>query len=58
MMNHAFGPEPFNAYQTMRARTLCRVKYESLEDDETMTSSRMVTCLRCIVIRAGLSKRE
>lgn len=58
VMNHAFGPEPFNAYSLLSARTLCCLSYVGLDDGETMTSGMAVTCLRCIAISLGLSERK
>lgn len=51
IVNHAFGPQPFNAYSMSSAKTLCGERYTSLGDDETMTNTCMVSCLRCVSAR-------
>lgn len=53
-INHAFGLSAFNAYSLSVAKTLCGVRYNNLSDDETMTSSCIVSCLWCV--RARLSR--
>lgn len=56
-VNHGFGPEHFNAYSLLSAKTACGLKFVGLHHEETMTSGASVTCLRCLAISAGLSAR-